>query len=95
MRIHGCLLPFTQHGLEKYNDTTKDYFRSTAHQGEQALAQIMHKKNRIEYLRDSDAKHSKHHETKCTSCGTSGHNKRSCVSECKHCKFVPFKGNPD
>ena len=70
---------------------TKDYFRSTAHQGEQALAQIMQKQNRIEYLRDSDAKCSKHHEIKCTNCGTSGHNERSCVSECKHYEFVPFK----
>ena len=70
---------------------TKDYFRSTAHQGEQALAQIMQKQNRIEYLRDSDAKRSKHHEIKCTNCGTSGHNERSCVSECKHYEFVPFK----
>ena len=26
VRIHGSLLPFTQHGLEKYNDiTTKDF----------------------------------------------------------------------
>ena len=47
-KVRGCLLPFIQHRLEKYNDTmTKVYFRSTAHQGEQALAQIMQKQNRI------------------------------------------------
>ena len=92
LRIHGCLLPFTQHGLEKHNDTmTKDYFCSTTHQGEQALVQIMQKQNRMEHFRDSDAKRSKHNEVKCTNCGTTGHNKLSCISECKYCKFLPFK----
>ena len=59
VRIHGSLLPFTQHGLEKYNDiTTKDYFRSTHHRGEQALLQIMQKQNRIEHLRDNSVQKS-------------------------------------
>jgi len=68
VRIHGSLLPFTQHGLEKYNDiTTKDYFRSTHHRGEQALLQIMQKQNRIEHLRDnSSAKRPKRHEVTCS-----------------------------
>lgn len=43
---------------------TKDYFRSTAHQGEQALIQIMQKQNRIEYLRDRDAKRPKRQQVK-------------------------------
>ena len=34
MKILGALLPFTQQGLEKYNETmTKDYFCSTSHRG--------------------------------------------------------------
>ena len=34
MSTSGALLPFTQQGLEKYNDTmTKDYFRSSSHKG--------------------------------------------------------------
>ena len=38
MQIHGALLPFTQHGLEKYNDCmTKDYFRSSSHRGQECL----------------------------------------------------------
>ena len=38
IQLHGSLLAFTQQGLEKYNDiTTKYYFRSTHHKGEQAL----------------------------------------------------------
>lgn len=32
MRAHGAILPFTQQGLEKFNDVmTKHYFRSTSH----------------------------------------------------------------
>jgi len=92
MRIHGCLFPFTQHELEKYNDVmTKDYFCSTGHQGEQVLIQIVQKQNRIEYLRDRDANLPKHHEIKCMNCCAAGHNKTSCTSECKYCKFSPFK----
>ena len=44
MKLHGSILPFTQQGLEKYNDTmTKDYFRATSHKGEQCLIQILQK----------------------------------------------------
>ena len=58
--MHGRILPFTQQGLEKYNDvTTKDFFRSTNHKGETALRQIMEKQNRLEYLRDSGTHPSK------------------------------------
>ena len=45
--------PFTQQGLEKLNDVmTKHYFRSTSHQNEKALTQLMQKLNRIEHLKD-------------------------------------------
>ena len=51
MQIHGALPPFTQHGLEKYNDRmTKDYFRSSSHHGQECLTQIMQKQNHIEHL---------------------------------------------
>ena len=67
MRIHGCLISFTQQRLEKYNDTmTKDYFRSSSHKGEQALTQIMEKQNRLEYFSDSDVKRPKHHDVTLT-----------------------------
>ena len=60
MTLHGRILPFTQQGLEKYNDvTTKDFFRSTNHKGETALRQIMEKQNRLEYLRESGTHPSK------------------------------------
>ena len=42
MTLHGAIIPFTQQGLEKYNDLmTKDYFQSTSHRGEQCLKQII------------------------------------------------------
>ena len=31
MRIHGVILPFTQQGLEKHNDMTKQFFHATCH----------------------------------------------------------------
>ena len=44
MVTHCSILPFTQRGLEKYNDMmTKYYFRSTSHCGEQCLVQILQK----------------------------------------------------
>ena len=49
--IHGAILPFTQHGMEKYNDVmTKNYFRASFHRGLDCLTQILDKQNRIEHL---------------------------------------------
>lgn len=47
------LLPFSQQGLEKLNDNlTKDYFRSTNDQEQDALRQLMLKVNQLEELND-------------------------------------------
>ena len=55
MRVHGSI-PFTQQGLEKYNDTmTKEYFRATCHRNDKALIQIAQKQNRLEHFCDSGA----------------------------------------
>ena len=63
MELHGSILPFTQQGLEKYNDTmTKDYFRATSHKGEQCLIQILQKQNRMEYLEANGAKRAKRYD---------------------------------
>lgn len=92
LRIHGGLLPFTQQGLEKYNDVmTKDYFRGSNHQGEQALLQIMQKHNRMEHLKDLEVKTPKHHEVTCSNCSVEGHNKLSCISPCTACYHAPFR----
>ena len=80
MCTSGALLSFTQHGLEKYNDTmTKDYFRSSSHKGQECLIQILPKKNHMEHLEHAGAKRQKRHEVTCSQCGHKGHNKLSCV----------------
>ena len=77
--IHGAIMPFTQQGLEKYNDfMTKDYFRGSSHRGEECLKQVMQKQNRMEHLQDS--KCSKRFEITCHTCQQKGHNKRTCSS---------------
>ena len=69
MRVHGSILPFTQQGLEKFNDVmTKHYFRSTSHQNEKALVQLMQKHNRLEFLTDKNVKLKKHHDIVCSNC---------------------------
>ena len=74
MVLHGSILPFTQQGLEKYNDImTKDYFRSTSHRDEQCLVQILQKRNRIEHLESLGAKRKKQHEVSCSNCHQKGH----------------------
>ena len=79
LKIHGSILPFTQQGLEKYNDiTTKMYFRSTNHKGTQALQQIMQKQNRLEYLRDIGTTTVKCFDITCSVCHQVGHNARTC-----------------
>ena len=71
MTVSGALLPFTQQGLEKYNDTmTKDYFQSTSHRGQECLKQMLQKQSRMEHLEHSGAKRSKKFQVKCGNCGT-------------------------
>ena len=80
MSTSGALLPFTQQGLEKYNDqVTRDYFRSSSHKGQECLTQILQKQNHMEYLEHIGARRKKKHEVTCSKCGHKGHNKTSCV----------------
>ncbi len=66
LNLHRSLLPFTQHGLEKYNDVvTEHYFRSSIHKGGQALVQIIQKQNRLEYLRDEGVEMKKYLKITC------------------------------
>ena len=54
MTMYKSILPFTQQGLEKYNDImTKEFFRATCHRNEDALIQIIQKQNRLEHIRDN------------------------------------------
>ena len=76
--IHGAILPFTQQGLEKFNDTmTKDYFRSSSHRGVECLKQILQKQNRMEHLEHIGARRTQPSKC-CSQCGGKGHNIRTC-----------------
>ena len=73
MIMQGSILPFTQQGLEKYNDIAmKTYFRSTSHKGNDALLQIMPKKNRLEYLTDAGICKKTVLDIKCSNCKEKG-----------------------
>lgn len=75
----GSIGRFTQQGLEKLNDvTTKTYFRSTNHKKVVALAQIMHKQNRMDYFMQSSALQLKSKRVSCSVCKERGHTKRTC-----------------
>ena len=90
MILHGSILPFTQQGLEKYNDImTKDYFRSTSHRGQECLTQILQKRNRIEHLETHGAKRKKQHEVSCSNCNREGHNRLTCSFLCVSCGATP------
>ena len=79
MELHGSVLPFTQQGMEKYNDTmTKDYFRATSHRGEQCLIQILQKQNRLELLETKPVKRKKKFDITCSLCKGHGHNRLTC-----------------
>lgn len=91
LQLHGSLLPFTQQGLEKYNDlVTKQYFRASNHKTVQAFHQIMEKQNRLEHLHDIGAHTSKALTMTCTNCKEAGHTKYTCQQSCKTCARVPF-----
>lgn len=97
MRVHGSILAFTQQGLEKFNDTmTKDYFRATCHRNEQALVQILQKRNRMEHMKDMDTVRAKHHAVSCSFCGKEGHNRLTCSTSsyitktCLYCNHFPI-----
>ena len=92
MELYGSLLPFTQQGLEKYNDVmTKQYFRSSNHRGTEALRQIMQKQNRIDYLKDKQVQPARRFTIKCSNCDQVGHNKSTCMAACKKCNVSRFR----
>lgn len=78
IRIHGDINIFSQQGMEKMNDSvTSWYFRSSNHNGIDALQQVMMKQNRVEYLGVTCQRDVKFTVT-CSVCHTDGHNKRTC-----------------
>ena len=88
MSIHGSIVPFTQQGLEKYNDImTKVYFQSSSHCGVEALRQIVEKRNRIEYFIDNGSKQAKNDDIVCSNCQSAGHNRLTCTNTVKPPNF--------
>lgn len=77
---------YTQQGMEQYNDrASKDYFRSTNHEGLDALKQVLLKKNRIQFLEVAGCERVKL-SYECSNCSESGHTITTCTSKCKHCQ---------
>ena len=90
MKPHGSIIRFTQHGLEKYDCMTKQYFRATNHKGQDALCQIMEKQNRLHYLGDH-VKRQKCYETTCSNCHKTGHKKVTCTEPCSSCNSSCYR----
>ena len=78
LELYGNIAKFNQQGLEKLNDLTTIYFQHASnHREQEALQQILEKRNRIEELEDQ-GHHRSVRELKCSKCNQTGHNKR-CV----------------
>ena len=78
IQLYGDVVKFTQQGLEKLNDTTTIYFQhSSNHRENEALKQILEKRNRVENLELVGFKRNVQ-ILKCSICGKAGHNKCTC-----------------
>lgn len=83
LRTYGTIALFSQQGLEKLNDdVTKYYFRSTNHQDEVCLKQVLLKLNRLEELEDNGYGCLKLSYV-CRNCKEIGHNSRTCKLKSK------------
>ena len=79
LELYSNIAKFNQQGLEKLNDITTIYFQHASNHWEQeALQQILEKRNRIEELEDQ-GRHWSVRELKYSKCNQTGHNKRRCV----------------
>ena len=78
LQLYGNIGQFTQQGLEKLNDLTTIFFQHASnHHEQEALKQILEKRNRIEELEYQGYQRSVR-EQKCSKCKQKGHNKRKC-----------------
>lgn len=83
MELYGGIVAFTQQGLEKLNDDmTQFFYRGSNHRGQEALQQMLQKKNRLTYLCDSGFKRPKRKQV-CSYCKKGGHNSRTCKQRVK------------
>ena len=85
LRLYSNIANFNQQGLEKYNDeASKCYFQATNHRGQEALHQMILKKNRIQKLEILGAKRVKMLYC-CRNCKKSGHSIKKCTDPCSIC----------
>ena len=85
LRLYENVAVLNQQGLEKYNDQcSKDYFRSSNHQGIAALRQLLLKRNRVQFLKAAGAERVKASYTY-SNCNNTGHSIKKCTAECSHC----------
>ena len=76
--LYGSIAMFTQQGLEKLNDLTTIYFQHfTNHHGQDALRQILEKRNHIEQM-EIEGHQRVVRKQKCSRCHKTDHNKRTC-----------------
>ena len=85
-KLYSNIEHFTQQGMEKYNDkASKDYFRSTNHQGTDALEQLFLKQSRVQFLSRADCERVKK-SYKCSNCLEYGHTLKTCMAKCRLCQ---------
>ena len=78
LKLYGNIGQFTQQGLEKLNDLTTILFQhATNHYEQEALKQVLEKRNRLEELEYQGYQRSIRKQ-KCSKCKHKGHNKRTC-----------------
>ena len=53
----------------------------------------MEKQNRLEHLRDADARPAKRFVIRCSNCSEGGHNMLTCLKPCGSCDFTPFRAH--
>ena len=90
VKLYGNLNIYNQQGMEKYNDiASKDYFRSSNHQGVSAIKQIFLKKQRVQHFESSGCQRIKqdHH---CGNCSATGHTIKTCTANCRMCHTKTF-----
>ena len=74
--------------MEKYNYiTSKNYFWSTNHQGVSAIKQLFLKRKRAQHLEAAGCEREKR-DYCCSNCHAVRHTIKTCMAECRHCKFA-------
>lgn len=85
LSLYGNIEQFTQQGMEKYNDiTSKNFFRSTNHQGISAIRQLFFKRKRVQFLEAAGCSRVKRAYT-CSNCNEVGHTIKTCTAKCSSC----------